>query len=64
PTSIKSVIQGRNIFENAQMDPEAKKFLKRLKTLEVRDGKLILELNEEYEAELDNSTDFEGVNAL
>ncbi len=64
PESIRAVIQGKNLFENAQLDPEAQKLMRRLKKLEVREGKLVLELNEEPPAEIEGNTDFEGSNAL
>ena len=64
PVQIKNAIQGKNLFENAKLDPETKTLIKRLKTFEVRDGKMFLELNEDYEAEIDETLDFEDVNAL
>jgi hypothetical protein len=64
PAPIQNVIQGKNLFENAQWDPDTERLIKRLKTFEIRDGKLLLELNEEYEAEIDESLNFEDVNEL
>lgn len=43
PAKFSGWFQGKNLFENAQIDPEAQKFINRISRLEVHDGKLILE---------------------
>ena len=51
-------------FENAEMDQETTKLLDRLKTFEIQNGKLLLELNRNREAEIDDALDFNGGDAL
>ena len=43
PAKFSGWFQGKNLFENAQMDPEAQKFINRISRLEIKDDKLILE---------------------
>ena len=64
PAAVQNVIVGVNLFEKAEMDPETTKLLDHLKTFELRNGKLFLELNENRKAEIDDALDFSGGDAL
>ena len=64
PAAVQNVITGVNLFENAEMDQETTKLLDRLKTFEIQNGKLLLELNRNREAEIDDALDFNGGDAL
>ena len=64
PAAVQNVIVGVNLFEKAELDPETTKLLDHLKTFELRNGKLILELNENRKAEIDDALDFSGGDAL
>ena len=64
PAAVQNVITGVNLFENAEMDQETTKLLDRLKTFEIQNGKLLLELNRNREAEIDDLLDFNGGDAL
>ena len=64
PAAVQRAIAGVNLFENAEMDPETMMLLDHLKTFEVRDGKLILELDKNRKAEIDEALDFSGEDAL
>ena len=64
PAAVQRAIAEVNLFENAEMDPETMKLLDHLKTFEVRDGKLILELDKNRKAEIDEALDFSGEDAL
>ena len=64
PAAVQNVIVGVNLFENAEMDPETTKLLDHLKTFEIRNGKLFLELNKNRKAEIDDALDFSGGDEL
>ncbi len=64
PAAVQNVITGVNLFENAEMEQETTKLLDRLKTFEIQNGKLLLELNRNREAEIDDALDFNGGDAL
>ena len=60
PAKFSGWFKGKNLFENAQMDPEAQKFINRISRLEVKDGKLILEKDASpAQAEVEDSRAFQ-----
>ena len=60
PAKFSGWFKGKNLFENAQMDPEAQKFINRISRLEIRDSKLILEKDAAPpQAEVEAQEDFQ-----
>lgn len=60
PAKFSGWFRGKNLFENAQMDPEAQKFINRISRLEIRDSKLILEKDAAPpQAEVEAQEDFQ-----
>lgn len=59
PSAFMGGLEGKNLLENANFDDDTEEFMDRLKTLEIRDEKVVLEMAPTVSAEVSETAEFE-----